>query len=71
MTLDTIEDKIHTIVHMDSSDKKYLDKCIREKMDTYKVEYKLPDLTCKHCEKKIDNITVDLTEILFQNIVKA
>jgi hypothetical protein len=71
LQLESIEDKIRTIVNVDPEDKKHLDKAINDKMGTYKVEYKLPDLNCRHCEKEVKDITVDMTEVLFQNIAKA
>lgn len=69
--LETMEDKIRVIVDMPKEDKQALDKEISEKMNQYKVEYKLPGITCGGCSKDIDNITVDLTEILFQNIARV
>ena len=71
LQLESIEDKIRTIINIDPEDRKMLDKAINDKMNTYKVEYKLPDLTCRHCEKEVKDITVDMTEVLFQNIAKA
>lgn len=69
--LDTMEERIRIIVDMSKADKVYLDKEIRAKLDTYKVDYKLPNMTCAHCQAPIVDINVDLTETLFQSIAGA
>ena len=69
--LETIEDKLRTVVEIPPEDRKALDKAIRDKMDKYKVEYKLPDTNCRHCGTEIKNIVVDMTETLFLSMVRA
>jgi hypothetical protein len=69
--LETIEDKLRAIVDIPSEDRKFLDKAIKDKMDKYKVEYKLPDTNCRHCGAEIKNIVVDMTETLFLSMVRA
>jgi hypothetical protein len=69
--LESIEDKLRCIVDMPPSDRKALDAAITEKNSTYKVEYKLPDLTCGGCGQTIKNIVVDMVETLFVNMARA
>jgi hypothetical protein len=69
--LETVEDKIRVIVEMPKEDKQALDKEINEKMNQYKVDYKLPGINCGGCGQAITNINVDLTDVLFQNIARV
>jgi hypothetical protein len=69
--LETIQDKIRVIIDIDPEDKAFLDKEISAKMDAFKVSYKLPNLKCGHCGEMITDITVDLTNTLFQSIARV
>ena len=69
--LESVEDKLRTVVNIPPEDRKILDKAIKDKLDKFKVTYKLPDLTCRHCAHSIENVVVDMTEILFLNMVRA
>lgn len=69
--LESVEDKLRAIVEMPPEDRKALDQAIREKREKFKVEYKLPDCNCRSCGTEIKNIVVDMTEILFLNMVRA
>jgi hypothetical protein len=69
--IETIEDKLTVINKISKVDREALEKELAEKANKYKVEYKLPDITCAGCGAPIKNIVVDVTEVLFQNIVRA
>ncbi len=69
--VETVEDKLRVIVDMPPEDRKALDKAVKDKLEKYKVEYKLPDCTCRNCGHEIKNIVVDMTEILFLSMVRA
>ena len=69
--LETMDDRLRAIVDMPVSDRRALDKAIKEKNSKYKVEYKLPDCNCIKCHGEIKNIVVDMTEQLFLNTVKG
>lgn len=69
--LESIEDKLAIIKELNADDSKYLIKAITDKLEEYRVEYKLPNIKCNKCTNEITNINVDMTEVLFRKLAEG
>ena len=66
-----IEEQANVIANIPFSDRSFLEKAISEKTDKNTVSYCLPDQACASCNEMIKKVSIDMTEVLFQNIAKG
>lgn len=71
LELTSIEDRLTIIKELNADDSKFLINAITDKLEEYKVEYKLPNIHCNKCTKEITNINVDMTEVLFRKLAEG
>jgi hypothetical protein len=73
LAANTIEEKLQIINNLIPSDRKHLGDAINEKLNEYKIEYRLPNIECTNpdCRNKIDNIVVDMSEVLFKKLAEV
>ena len=67
-SLENTDDKLNIIKNLSPEDMKELTKAIENKINEYKIEYKLKDTNCVKCSKLIKNISVDMADVLFRRL---